>query len=48
MYRVFNMGIGMLAVVHPQDVAAVQAAIPETTWVVGEVVEDAQHGVKLV
>jgi phosphoribosylaminoimidazole synthetase len=39
MYHVFNMGIGMIAICAPQDLAAVQAAIPETIWVIGEVVE---------
>jgi phosphoribosylformylglycinamidine cyclo-ligase len=48
MYRVFNMGVGMLIVTAEQDVHAVQAAIPEPTWVIGEIVEDAQHTVKLV
>ena len=35
MYRVFNMGIGMVAVIAPQDLPAVQAAIAEPFWVVG-------------
>ena len=48
MHRVFNMGIGMLAVVNPQDVPAFQSALSEKTWVVGEVVEDIQHCVRLV
>jgi phosphoribosylamine--glycine ligase / phosphoribosylformylglycinamidine cyclo-ligase len=38
MYRVFNMGIGMLAVVAAEEVEAVRAAIPEDTWVIGELV----------
>ncbi len=38
MHRVFNMGIGMVAIVSPQDVSAVQSAIAEPTWVVGEIV----------
>jgi hypothetical protein len=29
-------------------VSAIQVALPETTWVVGEVVEDSKHGVHLV
>jgi phosphoribosylaminoimidazole synthetase len=37
-YRVFNMGIGLVLVVRPEDAAAVQAAIPEPTWVIGETV----------
>jgi phosphoribosylformylglycinamidine cyclo-ligase/phosphoribosylamine--glycine ligase/phosphoribosylformylglycinamidine cyclo-ligase len=37
MHRVFNMGIGMVAVVAPENVAAFQCAIPEETFVIGEV-----------
>jgi len=37
MYRVFNMGIGMVAVIDPSDVKKVQKAIPEKTYVIGEV-----------
>ena len=39
MYRVFNMGIGMVAIVRPEHVAEAQAGIPEETWVIGEVIE---------
>jgi phosphoribosylformylglycinamidine cyclo-ligase/phosphoribosylamine--glycine ligase/phosphoribosylformylglycinamidine cyclo-ligase len=46
MFRVFNMGIGMVAVVSPEEVAALQASIPEETWVIGEVVEGS--GVEIV
>ena len=38
MYRVFNMGIGMIAIVDKKNVAALQRAIPEQTFVLGEVV----------
>jgi phosphoribosylformylglycinamidine cyclo-ligase len=38
MYRVFNMGIGMVVVTAAQDAAALQAAIPEETWMIGEIV----------
>jgi phosphoribosylformylglycinamidine cyclo-ligase len=38
MYRVFNMGIGMLVVAAKEDAPKVRAAIPEETWVVGELV----------
>jgi len=38
MYRVFNMGIGMIAVVAPHDVDAVCFSIPEATWNIGELV----------
>ena len=37
MYRVFNMGIGMVLVVAPEALATVQAAVPEAR-IVGEVV----------
>lgn len=36
MHRVFNMGIGMVAVVPPERAAEVQAALPEESWIVGE------------
>ncbi len=48
MVRVFNMGIGMVMVAAEKDTAALQAAIPEATFVVGEIVEDAQQRVRLV
>jgi phosphoribosylformylglycinamidine cyclo-ligase len=38
MYRVFNMGIGIIAIVAPEDVAAVQAAIPEETYLIGRLI----------
>lgn len=38
MYRVFNMGIGMIAIVAPEDVVAVQAAIPEETYNIGRLI----------
>lgn len=38
MYRVFNMGIGMVAVIGPEDVIRVQQALGEETWVIGELV----------
>jgi len=31
-----NMGVGMVVVCAADDVAAVQAQIPEQTWVIGE------------
>ncbi len=46
MYRVFNMGIGMVAVVAPGDAAAVQAVIGEETFVIGELAAGA-HTVTL-
>ena len=47
-YRVFNMGIGMVAAVGPGDIPDLQSAIPEQTWVIGEVVEDNRHKVEIV
>jgi phosphoribosylformylglycinamidine cyclo-ligase len=38
MYRVFNMGIGMLLVAAKEDADRVRAAIPEETWIVGELI----------
>lgn len=38
MYRVFNMGIGMVVVVAPENVSTLQAALPEETFVIGELV----------
>ncbi len=39
MYRVFNMGIGMVAIVARTDLVRLQRAIPEPTWVIGELVD---------
>jgi phosphoribosylformylglycinamidine cyclo-ligase len=39
MYRVFNMGIGMIAIVDKTFVAKFQELIPEETFVIGELVE---------
>jgi phosphoribosylformylglycinamidine cyclo-ligase len=39
MFRVFNMGIGMVAIVDKKDVAALQKSIPEQTFVIGELAE---------
>ncbi len=44
-HQILNMGIGMVAIVAPDDVDAVQAAIPEPTRVIGKVTEG--HGVSL-
>lgn len=37
-YRVFNMGIGMIAIVDKDTVSKIQSLIPETTFVIGELV----------
>ncbi len=39
MYRVFNMGIGMLAIVEETGVAQFQASVPEPVFVIGRLVE---------
>ncbi|MGQ0603280.1 MAG: phosphoribosylformylglycinamidine cyclo-ligase [Anaerolineales bacterium] len=38
MHRIFNMGIGMVAVVAPEHVGELQAAISEETYIIGELV----------
>lgn len=43
LYRTLNMGIGMVLVCRPDDVATVQAAIAEETWVIGELVPGDQR-----
>lgn len=37
-HRIFNCGVGMVLVVAPDQVVAVQAAIDEPTWIIGETV----------
>ena len=39
MYRVFNMGIGMIAIVDKETADKVQSLIPEKTFIIGELVE---------
>ena len=50
LHRMLNMGIGMVVVCAAADVAAVQSAIDEETWVIGALVggERGQRGVHLV
>jgi phosphoribosylaminoimidazole synthetase len=36
MHRVFNMGVGMLVIVAPEDLERTQRALGEESWVVGE------------
>ena len=38
LYRTLNMGVGMIIVCAPDQVATVQASIDEPTWVVGQLV----------
>jgi phosphoribosylformylglycinamidine cyclo-ligase len=39
MYRVFNMGIGMVAIVEEKDADRFQKAVAEETFVIGELVK---------
>lgn len=48
MFHAFNMGLGMLVVVSPDVVAAVQAALGEDLYVVGQIEARAESVVKLV
>lgn len=41
MYKVFNMGVGMILVVSPDDAEAVLDLMPEGAWPLGEVVAGA-------
>jgi phosphoribosylformylglycinamidine cyclo-ligase/phosphoribosylamine--glycine ligase/phosphoribosylformylglycinamidine cyclo-ligase len=43
MYRVFNMGIGMIAIVKAEDADSVQAAIPEETFIIGQLVSGSKR-----
>ncbi|MEQ1702259.1 MAG: phosphoribosylformylglycinamidine cyclo-ligase, partial [Ilumatobacteraceae bacterium] len=43
LYRTLNMGVGMVVVVAADDVAAVQAMIPEQTWVIGSLQPGTRH-----
>lgn len=38
MAHVFNLGIGLIAVLAPADVSVAQAALDEPSWVIGEVI----------
>ena len=38
LYRTLNMGIGMIVIVGPEDVALIQGMFDEETWVIGELV----------
>ncbi len=37
MYRIFNMGIGMIAIVSPEHVLAYQKLVKEESWVIGKI-----------
>jgi phosphoribosylformylglycinamidine cyclo-ligase len=38
MYRVFNMGIGMVLIAPPSRASGVLASLPEAAWIIGEVI----------
>lgn len=38
LFRTLNMGIGMIVIVAPEDVASIQGMFDEETWVIGELV----------
>ena len=42
MARIFNLGIGMVAIVAPEDAPRFQQAIPEETWIVGRLAPGSQ------
>ena len=42
MYRVFNMGVGMIAIVDKPHAAEIQERIPEPTWIIGELIRGDQ------
>jgi phosphoribosylformylglycinamidine cyclo-ligase len=39
MYRVFNMGIGMVCILEKSQVEALQNALPEQTFIIGKLIE---------
>ncbi|HKU52105.1 MAG TPA: AIR synthase-related protein, partial [Nitrospira sp.] len=39
MYRVFNMGIGMIAIVDQASAAGFQSSLPEPTFIIGKLVK---------
>jgi phosphoribosylamine--glycine ligase/phosphoribosylaminoimidazole synthetase len=45
MYRVFNMGIGMVAVVAPERLTELTSSITETCWVIGKLESGAPTGI---
>lgn len=38
MYRVFNMGIGIVAIVAREEAPQLQKRLPEQTWIIGELI----------
>jgi phosphoribosylformylglycinamidine cyclo-ligase len=47
MFHVFNMGLGMLVMVPPEQVASAQAVLGDDVFVVGEIVAD-KSGVEIL
>ena len=47
MYRVFNMGIGMIIIVDQTKAAEIQSLIPEQTFIIGKLV-NGQKKVRLI
>lgn len=48
MYEIFNMGIGMILAVAPEQVAQVQALLNEEAYIIGQVVEKAEEAIAFV
>jgi phosphoribosylaminoimidazole synthetase len=40
LYRTLNMGVGMVVIVAPEHVNAIQDSIKEKTWIIGELTSD--------
>jgi phosphoribosylaminoimidazole (AIR) synthetase len=40
LYRTLNMGVGMVVIVAPEHVSAIQDSINEKTWIIGELTSD--------
>ncbi len=47
LHRTLNMGIGMVIVCSASDASTIQAALFESTWVIGTVIHDESHSVVL-
>ena len=45
MYRIFNMGIGMVLVVASENAQSIREAIDEETWIIGQVIDE--EGVRI-
>ncbi len=45
MYRVFNMGIGMVAIVEKAHASEIQERIPMRTFIIGELTKGEQKAV---